>query len=108
MDKAIIRTKPFILTSNTTNFDASTDDTAQISGPREYRIQDFWGDEPAVLEHCEPLESQPVSTQQVHPVPETRPSLVQRLRFWLDNPLFMVPINSSEHLSGKTSSRHVS
>ncbi len=93
------------LTPNAAHFDDSSDETAQIPGPREYRIQDFWGDDPAVLRHSERMEVQPSPTQQVFPTPEPKPSWIQRLLIWLADPLSIAPIVPSEHLLGKTSAR---
>lgn len=108
MNETNSRTELPALTSNITHFDASSDETAQIPGPREYRIQDVWGDDPAVLRHSERMEVQPSPTQQARTTPEPKPSWMQRLLIWLAEPLSIAPIVPSEHLPGKTSVRRTS
>ena len=105
MNETNSRTELSALTSNAAHFDDSSDETAQIPGPREYRIQDFWGDDPAVLRHSERMEAQPSPTQQVFPTTELKPSWIQRVLIWLADSHSIAPIVPSEQLPGKTSAK---
>ena len=87
-----------VVSAFSTPFDEANGSRQQVSGPREYRIQDVWGDDPvelpALLSDTELASPASSAANQSWP---------RRLLIRLFGPLLIEPTVEGEHSPGKAS-----
>ena len=87
-----------VVSAFSTACDEANESKQQISGPREYRIQDVWGDDPVELPVTSPEEALAI------PAPSAHQQLwPRRLLMRLFGQLLIEPTAEGEHMSGKAS-----